>query len=100
LASVDLFRSSMGGVLGLDSILDPIPRVGGMTIKGKCGVVILEDRDDDNIEKHCWAMPRCLQTHVATNASNVSFPSMHAGHKRGHKRICHLPKIFNYFLII
>jgi len=59
--SVDLSGSSMGGVLGLDSILDPIPRVGGMIIKGKCGnVVILEDRDDDDIGKHCWAMPQCL----------------------------------------
>jgi hypothetical protein len=61
-ASVDLSRSSMGGVLGPDtlgpdSILDPIPGVGGATIKGKRGVVILEDRGDDNIEKHGWAMP-------------------------------------------
>jgi hypothetical protein len=47
----------MGGVLGLDSILDPIPKVGGVTIKGKHRVIILEDRDDDNIKKHCWVMP-------------------------------------------
>jgi hypothetical protein len=47
----------MGGVLGPDSIPDPIPRAGSTTIKGKCRVVILEDRDDDNIEKHCWVMP-------------------------------------------
>jgi hypothetical protein len=43
----------MGGVLGLGSILDPIPITGGATIKGKHGkVIILKDRDD-NIEKHC-----------------------------------------------
>ena len=90
----------MGGVLGLDSILDPVPRVGGATIKGKCGVVILEDRDDDNIEKHGWVMPQCLQMCMATNTSNVSFPSTCMGHKRGHKRVYHLPERFNYFLII
>jgi len=99
-ASADLSGSSMGGVLGLDSILDPVPGAGGTTIKGKCRVVILEDRDDDNIEKHCWVMPRCLRMRAATNASNVSFPSTCMGHKHGHKHICHLPKIFNYFLII
>jgi hypothetical protein len=55
LASADLFGSSMGGALGPDSILDPVPGAGGMTIKGKHGsnVVILEDRDDDDIEKLC-----------------------------------------------
>jgi hypothetical protein len=47
----------MGGALGLDSIPDPISGAGGAIIKGKCRVIILEDRDDDNIEKHCWAMP-------------------------------------------
>jgi hypothetical protein len=47
----------MGGVLGPDSIPDPISGAGSATIKGKCGVIILEDRDDDNIKKHCWAMP-------------------------------------------
>jgi hypothetical protein len=52
-ASADLSRSSMGGALGLDSISDPIPRAGSITIKGKCRVIILKDRDDDNIEKHC-----------------------------------------------
>ncbi len=58
LVSADLSGSFMGGVLGLDSIPDPIPRVGGMTIKGKCSnVVILEDRDDDDIGKHCRVMP-------------------------------------------
>ena len=56
-ASADLSGSFMGGVLGPDSIPDPIPRAGSTTIKGKCRVVILEDRDDDNIEKHCWVMP-------------------------------------------
>jgi len=57
----------MGGALGLDSILDPISGAGGATIKGKHGVIILKDRDDDDIGKHCWTMPQCLQTHVATN---------------------------------
>jgi hypothetical protein len=95
----------MGGALGpdalgLDSIPDPVPGAGGVTIKGKCRVIILEDRGDDNIEKHGWVMPRCLQMHAATNTSNASFPSMRAGHKRGHKRVYHLPKRFNYFLII
>jgi hypothetical protein len=73
----------MGGALGPDSILDPIPGVGGTTIKGKHSgnVVILKDRDDDDIEKLCWAMPCCLQTCVATNTSNASFPSTCAGHK-------------------
>jgi len=47
----------MGGALGLDSTLDSVPGAGGVTVKGKHGVVILEDRDDDNIGKHCWAMP-------------------------------------------
>jgi len=47
----------MGGALGLDSIPDPISGAGGAIIKGKCRVIILEDKDDDNIEKHCWAMP-------------------------------------------
>jgi len=47
----------MGGVLGPDSTLDSVPRVGSATVKGKCGVIILEDRDDDNIGKHCWVMP-------------------------------------------
>ncbi len=98
--SADLFGSSMGGVLGLDSILDSIPRAGSMTIKGKHGVVILEDRDDDNIRKHCWVMPQCLQMCMATNTSNTSFPSTHAGHKCGHKHIYHLPKTFNYNLFI
>jgi hypothetical protein len=90
----------MGGALGPDSIPDPAPGAGGMTIKGKCGVVILKDRDDDNIEKYCWAMPQCLQMCAATNMSNMSFPSTRMGHKHGHKRIYHLPKTFNYFLII
>jgi len=91
-ASADLSGSSIGGALGPDSIPDPIPRVGTATIKGKHGVIILKDRDDNNIEKHCWAMPRCLQTCAATNTSNTSFPST-----CGYKRVCHLPKIFNYF---
>jgi hypothetical protein len=78
----------MGGVLGPDSILDPVPRVGGTTIKGKhSNVVILKDRDDDDIGKHFWAMSRCLQTFAATNMSNMSFPSTHASHKHGHKCI-------------
>jgi len=48
----------MGGVLGPDSIPDPVPRAGSMTIKEKCGsVVILKDRDDDDIGKHCSMMP-------------------------------------------
>ena len=51
--SVDLSGSSMGGALGPDSVPDPVPRVGSTTIKGKRGVVILEDRDDDYIGKHC-----------------------------------------------
>ena len=85
LVSADLSGSSMGGVLGPDSIPDPVPRAGSATIKGKRGnIVILEDRDDDDIGKHCWAMPRCLQTCTATNVSNVPFPSMRASHKRGH----------------
>jgi hypothetical protein len=86
--SADLSGRSMGGALGPDSIPDPVPGAGGVTIKGKHGkAVIFEDRDDDKIEKHCWAMPRCLQTCTATNASNASFPSMRVGHKRGHKRV-------------
>ncbi len=55
--NADLSGSSMGGVLGPDSTLDSVPRVGSATVKGKCGVIILEDRDDDNIGKHCWVMP-------------------------------------------
>ena len=48
----------MGGTLGPDSILDPVPGVGSMTIKGKYGnVIILKDRDDDDIGKHFWVMP-------------------------------------------
>jgi hypothetical protein len=43
----------MGGALGLDSVLDPVPGVGGMTIKGKHGIIILKDRDDEYIGKHC-----------------------------------------------
>ena len=77
----------MGGALGLDSVSDPIPGAGGMIIKGKCGIVILEDRNDDYIGKQCWAMPRCLQMRVATNMSNASFPSTCAAHKRGHKHV-------------
>ncbi len=88
-------------MLGPDSILDPIPGVGSATIKGKRGnIIILKDRDDDDIGKHCWAMPQCLQMCMATNTSNAPFPSMHTSHKRGHKHIYHLPKIFNYFLFI
>jgi len=90
----------MGGALGPDSTLDSIPGAGSTTVKGKCGVVILEDRDDDNIGKHCWAMPRHLQMRAATNASNASFPSICTGHKHGHKHIYHLPKTFNYNLFI
>jgi len=56
-ASADLSRSSMGGALGPDSVPDPVPRAGGATIKGKRGVIILEDRDDSYIGKQCWAMP-------------------------------------------
>jgi hypothetical protein len=78
----------MGGALGPDSIPDPIPGAGGATIKGKCGnVVILEDRDDDDIGKHFQAMSRCLQMCMATNMSKVSFPSTRVSHKRGHKRV-------------
>ena len=78
----------MGGALGLDSILDAVPGVGGVTIKGKHGnVVILEDRDDDNIGKHFWAMSRCLQTCAATNVSDASFSSTCVSHKCGHKRV-------------
>jgi hypothetical protein len=72
----------MGGALSPDSVPDPVPGAGGATIKGKHGVVILEDRDDDYIGKQCWAMPRCLQTHAATNTSNTSFPSTCVAHKR------------------
>jgi hypothetical protein len=88
----------MGGALGPDSVPDPIPGVGSATIKGKCGVIILEDRDDDYIGKHCWAMPQCLQMHMVTNVSNASFPSTCTGHKHGHKHIHHILKTFNYFL--
>ena len=49
-ASVDPSGSSMGGALGPDSIPDPVPGAGGTTIKGKHGVVILEDRDDDTVK--------------------------------------------------
>ncbi len=55
--NADLSGSFMGGALGPDSTLDSIPGAGGATVKGKRGVIILEDRDDDNIGKHCWAMP-------------------------------------------
>jgi hypothetical protein len=48
----------MGGMLGLDRILNPVSGVGSMTIKGKhSNIVILKNRDDNNIEKHCWVMP-------------------------------------------
>ena len=87
----------MGGALGPDSIPDPAPGAGGATIKGKRGVVILEDRDDDYIGKQCWAMPRCLQMYMATNTSNASFPSTCEAHKCGHK--CIASTIFQKHLI-
>jgi hypothetical protein len=96
-ASADLSGSSMGGALGPDSLPDPVPRAGGITIKGKCGVVILEDRDDDYIGKQCWAMPQCLQMHAATNTSNASFPSTRVAHKCGHKHV--VSTIFQKHLI-
>ena len=105
LASVDLSRSSMGGALGPDSIPDPVPGAGGVTIEGKCdNIVILEDRDDDDIGKHFRAMPRCLQTCVATNASNTMHRIMplHACRPPTQPQIHlpHLPKTFNYILFI
>jgi hypothetical protein len=85
--SADLSGSSMGGALGLDSLPDPVSRAGGVTIKGKCGIVILKDRDDDYIGKQCWAMPQCLQICAAINTSNTSFPSTCVAHKCGHKHV-------------
>jgi hypothetical protein len=96
---MDLFGSSIGGVLSPDSILNTVPRADGVTIKGKHGnIIILKNRDDDDdIGKHFWAMPQCLQMCVATNASNAS---MHVSHKHSHKCIYHLLKTFNYILFI
>jgi hypothetical protein len=57
----------MGGVPSPDSVLDTVPRVGDTTIKGKYGVVIVKDRDDDNIGE--------------TLLDNALMPSDMGGHK-------------------
>jgi len=95
----------MGGALGPDSIPDPVPGAGGVTIEGKRdNIVILKDRDDDDIGKHFQAMPRCLQMCAATNASNASRRVMPL-YMRGPQmqpqiHLPHLSKTFNYILFI